>query len=128
MGKFEGLKDAAHFLSFGLFKKKQSPFTFSEGIENLAGTDGKTGFGAVNTQLKATAAQSQRTQAAMVDNKTASAPRLIGAATAASAGGGTRVIEVPVYLDSREIARATAKYVDEENSSTRAKEANSRFA
>jgi len=135
-------------LSGGMFKEKQSPFTFAEGIDNLAGTDQKTGFGAVSAQMKGVEAgtgfdavsaqmkgvetQTKRTQTAMVDNKTAAVGRLANALGAGElagggGGGGTRVVEVPVYLDSREIARATAKYVDEEINTNRANEANSRF-
>ena len=101
-----------------LFKKKQSPYTFTEGVEILAGTDGKTGFGGM-----------ARMQSAVLSNNTAvpatGGPAL--GATAPSGGGGRTVIEVPVYLNGAEIARVIAPDVEKHTNRQRAVTANNRF-
>lgn len=99
-----------------LFKKKQSPYTFTEGIENLAGTDGKSGFGGM-----------ARMQRAVLSNNTA-VPATGGATPLAAGGGGGRtVIEVPVYLNGAEIARVIAPDVEKHTNRQRAVTANNRY-
>jgi len=105
------------FKSLGnlLFKKKQSPYTFTEGIENLAGTDGKSGFGGM-----------ARMQRAVLDNNIGAAATG-GSAPVAAGGGGKTVIEIPVVLNGAEIARVIAPDVEKHTNRQRAVTANNRY-
>jgi len=108
-----------------LFKKKQSPYTFTEGVEILAGTDGKTGFGAVNAQMKGVETQTKRTQTAMVDNKAAVVSPNGGpqAAAASTASGAPINLRSELHVDGEKMAEIVQTYTNRQ----RATAANNRF-
>ena len=107
------------------FKEKQSPFTFSEGIENLAGTDQKTGFGAVSAQMKGVETQTKRTQTAMVDNKAAVVSPTPGpqAAAASTASGAPINLRSELHVDGEKMAEIVQTYTNRQ----RATAANNRY-
>jgi hypothetical protein len=108
-----------------LFKKKQSPYTFTEGVEILAGPDGKTGFGAVNAQMKGVETQTKRTQTAMVDNKAAVVSPTPGrqAPAGSTASGAPINLRSELHVDGEKMAEIVQTYTNKK----RAAAANNRY-